>query len=333
MYKFIMKFTNYFTKSKNSNTGQCQNLPSTQNNSPELPVTPAKTPNMTVPPTPSIIRKILPLAAFSVAFAIVMTALILYMDNTAMRHYQFRVNMSQDYELLSVSQDNPQLITYIREVHLRPAIEPHHKPLESLADGPPEDTAYVIKLLNNKRDGTFVESGAYSDGKTSKTEWLEKKLRWRGLLIQSDTRHYFSLRRHNRVRSQAVHACLSSMPYPKEVTFHQENEVKINSIHANSVIDDPEWFTTRIKCFPLFSLLLAMNVTNIDYLSLESAGTELQVLETIPFERVKIEVIGVHLIVSDIEKDTIKKFLAMKKYAFMQSFNNTYIFMMNRVKI
>lgn len=76
-----------------------------------------------------------------------------------------------------------------------------------------------------------------------------------------------------------------------------------------------------------------MNVTNIDYLSLESAGTELQVLETIPFERVKIEVIGVHLIVSDIEKDTIKKFLAMKKYAFMQSFNNTYIFMMNRVKI
>ena len=67
-----------------------------------------------------------------------------------MRHYQFRVNMSQDYELLSVAQDNPLLITYIREVHLRPAIEPHHKPLESLAAGPPEDTAYVLKLLNNK---------------------------------------------------------------------------------------------------------------------------------------------------------------------------------------
>lgn len=58
--------------------------------------------------------------------------------------------MSQDYELLSVQQDNPQLITYIREVHLQPAIEPHHKPLESQATGPPEDTAYVLKLLNNK---------------------------------------------------------------------------------------------------------------------------------------------------------------------------------------
>ena len=82
MYKFIMKFATYFTKSKNPNTGECQNPPSTQNSTPEIPITPVKTANMTVPPTPSIIRKILPLAAFSVAFAIVMTALILYMDNT-----------------------------------------------------------------------------------------------------------------------------------------------------------------------------------------------------------------------------------------------------------
>lgn len=58
--------------------------------------------------------------------------------------------MSQDVELLNVAQDNPQLITYIREVHLRPAIEPHHKPLEYQALGPSEDTAYVLKLLNNK---------------------------------------------------------------------------------------------------------------------------------------------------------------------------------------
>lgn len=76
--------------------------------------------------------------------------------------------MSQDYEMLSVTQDNPQLITYIREVHLGPAIEPHHKSLDllpasisaaaaispvaaaHLTNDPPEDTAYVLKLLNNK---------------------------------------------------------------------------------------------------------------------------------------------------------------------------------------
>lgn len=57
--------------------------------------------------------------------------------------------MTQDYELLSVSQDNPQLIAYIREVHLMPAVEPNHKPLEP-SNVVPDDTIYVLRLLNNK---------------------------------------------------------------------------------------------------------------------------------------------------------------------------------------
>lgn len=282
-------------------------------------------------PLSRLIRKLLPLAAFFIAFTTVMTVLIIYMDNTAMRHYQFRMNMTQDYELLGVSQDNPQLVAYIREVHLSAAIEPHHKPLES-EDVVFPDTAYVMKLLKNKNNGIFVEAGAYNDGKTSRTEWLEEKFNWKGLLIQPDPRHYFSLKRHNRGRSQAIHACLSPTPYPKEVTLHQDSEgVKINSIHSGSFDDD--WFNTRVKCFPVFSLILAMNVTNIDYLSLNTGGSELQVLETIPFNRVIIEIIGVHLSLNNSEIVVIKKFLAAKKYVFMEQFNNSYIFMLNRIKI
>lgn len=177
-----------------------------------------------------------------------------------------------------------------------------------------------------------MEAGAYNDGKTSKTEWLEEKLNWKGLLIQPDPRHYFNLRRHNRARSQAIHACLSSTPYPKEVTLHQDLEsVKINSIHSGNFDDD--WFNTRVKCFPLFSLILAMNVTNIDYFSLNTGGSELQVLETVPFDRVKIEIIEVHVTSNDSDISIIKKFLATKKYVFMQNFGNSYIFMLNRIKI
>lgn len=194
--------------------------------------------------------------------------------------------------------------------------------------------AYVIYFFL-QQEGMFVEAGAYTDGKSSKTEWLERNLGWRGLLIQPDPRNYFNLKRHNRIHSQAIHACLSPTSYPKEISFHQEERdgVKINSIHANSLIDDPEWFDTRVKCFPLFSLLLAINVTNVDYLSLESGGTELQVLETIPFDRVKIEVIGVHLLTSDFEKDTIRSFLSTKNYMYMLNFNSSYIYMMSHLKI
>ncbi|CAH0555091.1 unnamed protein product [Brassicogethes aeneus] len=289
----------------------------------EAPPTPIKHRN--ADPNTSITNKLLPLAAFFIAFVTVMTILIVYMDHTAMKHYQFQVNMSQDNEFSRVSQDNPLLITYIREVHLTPAIEPNHK-LINTEETISNDTLFVIRLLEDKRNGVFVEAGAYNDGKSSKTNWLEKKLNWRGLLIQPDPRHYFSLKRHNRLKSQAIHACVSPMPYPKEVTMHQEYDgVKINSIHANS-IEENDGFNTRVKCFPIYSLVLAMNVSHIDYLSLESGGTELQVLETIPFQKVHINVISVHLLVSDVEKETIKQFLAMKNYAFIQNFNSTYIF-------
>lgn len=76
-----------------------------------------------------------------------------------------------------------------------------------------------------------------------------------------------------------------------------------------------------------------MNTTSVDLVSLETGGTELQVLETIPFDRVKIKVIAVHLLANDFEKDTIKNFLAMKNYKFMENFNNSYIYVINHVKI
>lgn len=40
--------------------------------------------------------------------------------------------------------------------------------------------------------------------------------------------------------------------------------------------DEPE----RIKCFPLYTILLALNQTHIDLLSLGCQGQELEILQT-----------------------------------------------------
>jgi len=45
-----------------------------------------------------------------------------------------------------------------------------------------------------------------------------------------------------------------------------------------------------VQCFPLFTFLLAINRTTIDYLSLDVEGGELDVLYTVPFHRVNIKV-------------------------------------------
>ena len=49
-------------------------------------------------------------------------------------------------------------------------------------------------------------------------------------------------------------------------------------------------------CFPFFSLMLALNVTHVDYFSLDVEGLELAVLKTIPFDQIDISVFTVEFI-------------------------------------
>ena len=47
---------------------------------------------------------------------------------------------------------------------------------------------------------------------------------------------------------------------------------------------------TDVTCFPLFGVLRAMNVSKVDYFSLDVEGNEMDVLRTIPFDDLDITV-------------------------------------------
>ena len=46
----------------------------------------------------------------------------------------------------------------------------------------------------------------------------------------------------------------------------------------------------NVQCFPLYSILLAIGTTEIDYFSVDVEGSESQVLMSIPWHRVNIKV-------------------------------------------
>ena len=60
------------------------------------------------------------------------------------------------------------------------------------------------------------------------------------------------------------------------------------------------------RCTPLIDLLPS-NVDTIDYLSLDTEGSELAILKTIPFGKLKINVISVDVSVSDCLSSTAAK--------------------------
>ena len=52
---------------------------------------------------------------------------------------------------------------------------------------------------------------------------------------------------------------------------------------------------SEVQCFPLVSLLLAANLTSVDYFSLDVEGQEFNVLKSISWDRINIKVINVYV--------------------------------------
>ncbi|KAG8275381.1 protein Star-like [Homalodisca vitripennis] len=221
-------------------------------------------------------QRFLPFCAFVATFTIVMTILVCSTDMRTRRYHRL-LNLSLESDFQNVAQEDPQLIAFIREHHLRPPPRLHSKRVNLDVEAIPE----IGELFGWKKGGVFVEGGAYRHNSSSETEWLERALQWRGLLIQPDPQDFRLLLSRNRTRSHAANVCLSPTPNPKQVSFR---EVPKN-------VSDPQ--LTKVHCFPLYSLLLAYNTTTIDFLSLKAEKAELQVLKTLPFSRVRIKVISV----------------------------------------
>ncbi|XP_055845295.1 protein Star [Episyrphus balteatus] len=286
---------------------------------------------------PSPYRQLLPIALCILSFATVFSILIVYMDTTEIRHQQFRLNMSRDYELFGVAQDDPTLIAFLREIHMK------KYPMHFLKNAPaehlnftnqheltPEMAHYVADLVGGKLNGAAIQSLTGQAGNLMTAPWLAETLNWAGVIVEPEPRRYFTLRKQNvhRAKMQVVHACVSPNQHPKEVTLHDDenSEVRINSL----LDEETSWFNSRVKCFPLYTIMLACNRIDYDLLSLGVHGHELEVLQTIPFNKVYIDVISIHLPENHENVrgyvQSITKFLMGKSYKLQKSFGHNYFY-------
>ncbi len=51
----------------------------------------------------------------------------------------------------------------------------------------------------------------------------------------------------------------------------------------------------KVQCFPLYSILLAVGRTHVDYFGLDVEGSEYKILKTIPWQKIYVKVIYVFL--------------------------------------
>lgn len=174
-------------------------------------------------------------------------------------------------------------------------------------------------ILKHKKNGFFVECGALDGERSSNTIWMEQKQGWNGLLIEMDPSYYLQVRGKNR-KCYSINACLSPESYPIKMQFKEHAMGEGRLVTNTNIPQKDRHLILDAYCFPLYSLMLALNRTRIDYFSLDVEGMELPILKSIPFDKLDIAVITVEYKHGK-EKNKYVEFMKGKGYKMVKELN------------
>ncbi|XP_044581714.1 uncharacterized protein LOC123263205 [Cotesia glomerata] len=200
------------------------------------------------------------------------------------------------------------------------------------SEDPSMGQSQIIKqYFDHKKGGFFIECGAYDGETRSNTLYLERFLGWTGLLIEADPMNFKKIIEKKR-RAFLSPTCLSIEPYPMIVSFlmaknigriHEPNDLSSEIQNTNDVAHNGKHID--VQCFPLASYIAALNVTTVDYFSLDVEGNEMDVLRTIPFDKVDIKTLSVEYTHVESGKEKMVEFMAKNGYyvySFVKKPNN-----------
>lgn len=164
---------------------------------------------------------------------------------------------------------------------------------------------WVLEMLNNKKNGYFLDVGAYDGIKYSNSLLLEKDFDWSGLLIEAHPDNFDTLK-NNRKNTLVPYAVSD---YNGKIIFENECGTGSKVVEKNGL---------SIDCITFEKMFEMYNVPNyIDYISLDIEGMEYLSLTKFPFDKYKFKLLTVehNLYMSGSEnKEKIKDILLKNGY-------------------
>ena len=179
----------------------------------------------------------------------------------------------------------------------QPSILPYDmqgKPTSNIYFSQDNQDKFVDQYFKQKRNGVFLEVGAGDGIVFSNSLFFERERNWTGLLIEP-TRYLFERLLKVHRKAYAVNACLSVEKSISLVKFYGADLLGgIEKVMEGPMLNRAKAAAPHVKatdtlCIPVYSLLEAINMLHINFFSLDVEGAELEILKTIPFDKVKID--------------------------------------------
>ncbi len=153
---------------------------------------------------------------------------------------------------------------------------------------------FVLHELNFKRNGFFVEFGATNGMTLSNTYLLEKKFGWNGILAEPARTWHQDLARN---RTAVIEKKCVWSKSDDVLMFNQTDVAELSTINAYSGSDFHEasrknGTTYAVDTISLVDLLRVHQApAMIDYLSIDTEGSEFEILKNFDFKEFKFRVI------------------------------------------
>lgn len=175
---------------------------------------------------------------------------------------------------------------------------------------------FVLHELGEKEDGYFVEFGATNGIDSSNSYMLEKFYNWNGILAEPGRIWHENLRENRRCKID--HRCVWSQT-GQDLEFNQVNEPELSTINAYSGADRYRQYREAglkyyVKTISLNDLLRTHDAPpEIDYMSIDTEGSEYQILSAFDFEKYHIKIITCEHNYTD-ARDKLFSLLSAKGY-------------------
>lgn len=197
----------------------------------------------------------------------------------------------------------------------------------------------LIEILNKKKNGFYLEVGAFNGIFESISLRLEKDLNWSGLLIEPNPLHYKYLKRNRPKNICLNRICLSKEFLNKKLFIKNLNLMshivddknkiyfkdypisRIDNMAKEAKLGNFKSYACKIEI--LENIFERYDIRAIDLAIIDVEGSEIELLKGINFEKIKIN----YLCIETYNFEKLNDFMINQNYKFMKKLHREdYVF-------
>lgn len=159
-----------------------------------------------------------------------------------------------------------------------------------------QDKWVVEKIFHQRRNGVFIDIGANDGVSISNSYYLERHLGWSGICVEPMPKAFAELSQNR--KCICVQGCVAGRDGEAEFLEVEGNEMlsglasTLNQSHHERIAGN-QINRIIVPCFSLNSLLLQYKISAVEFMSIDTEGSEMEILRNFDWGGVKINVLCV----------------------------------------